>query len=177
MNTAGGHKGRFHSTWTAGNLPYYWDSMSGNSSLHVVDIKPATKEYRDVLRAFEKTMQRTGNQQLPVLELHQRQAQSQVGYTSIIRIQRIQNMSLYAQYMVKKKELDKSNAPGHQNEMQLFHGTSADACPKINQQGFNRSFSGKNGKRVFLTPKIIIIINTRPITHISPIGGVGTGCL
>ena len=128
--------------------------MSGNSTLHVVDIKPGTKEYQDVLRAFEKTMpcmQHTGNQlHGNQLFTHGRQpvrvAQSQVGYTSIVRIERIQNMSLYAQYMAKKKELDKSNPPGHQNEMQLFHGTSADICPKINQQGFNRSFSGKNGK-------------------------------
>ena len=114
--------------------------MSGDSTLHVVDIKPGTTEYQDVLMRFEKTMHCTGNQPVGI------QAQSKAGYTSIIKIQRIQNMSLYAQYMAKKNELDKSNPPGHQNEMQLFHGTSVETCPKINQQGFNRSFSGKNGK-------------------------------
>ena len=67
-------------------------------------------------------------------------------YSSIIKIQRIQNLVLYGQYMAKKKNMDKNNTPGHANEMLLFHGSSADTCPKINLQGFNRSFSGKNGK-------------------------------
>ena len=67
-------------------------------------------------------------------------------YNSIIKIERIQNLVLYGQYMAKKRVMDKTNPSGHQNEMSLFHGTSADTCLKINQQGFNRSFSGRNGK-------------------------------
>ena len=67
-------------------------------------------------------------------------------YNGIVKIQRIQNPMLYAQYIAKKKVMKKHNLPGFQNEQRLFHGTPADICPKINQQGFNRSFAGKNGK-------------------------------
>jgi RNA:NAD 2'-phosphotransferase (TPT1/KptA family) len=31
------------------------------------------------------------------------------------------------------------------NEKQLFHGTATDTCESINQNGFNRSYGGKNG--------------------------------
>lgn len=123
--------------------------MPGNTSLHVVDLKPGCKEYQDVLMNFEKTMQSTspmpgGGQ--TVLAALSSLSVLQATYTSIIRIQRIQNLALYTQYIAKKSEMDKNNKSGHQNEMQLFHGTAVDTCPKINQQGFNRSFSGKNGK-------------------------------
>ena len=94
--------------------------------MHVVDLKSDSKEYKDVLKEFDRTMANA--------------------YRSIKTIQRIQNPVLYAQYIAKKKEMDKFNPPGYKNELFLFHGTSADTCPKINQQGFNRSFSGKNGE-------------------------------
>lgn len=115
--------------------------MPANTSLHVVDIKPGSSEYQDVLQSFKKTMvtQASLGQVGNVVQVPS-------AYNSIIKIQRIQNLVLYAQYIAKKKEMDKSNSPGHQNEMQLFHGTAPNTCLKINQQGFNRSFSGKNGK-------------------------------
>jgi len=72
-----------------------------------------------------------------------------VNYNSIVKIQRIQNPMLYSQYNAKKKDMDKHNPTGHQNEWRLFHGTPGNVCPKINQQGFNRSFAGKNGKGGF----------------------------
>jgi hypothetical protein len=34
--------------------------------------------------------------------------------------------------------------PGSQNELFLFHGTSADALESINQRGFDRSMAGKH---------------------------------
>ena len=45
--------------------------------------------------------------------------------------------------------MDKQNPLGHQNEKKLFHGTASDVCEKINAQGFNRTFAGKNGKSPF----------------------------
>lgn len=127
--------------------------MPKSSSLHVVDLDSSSAEYQDVIAKFEQTMQKSttvsgnGGQ-----------------YTSITKIQRIQNLVLYAQYIAKKKDMDRSNKPGHQNEMRLFHGTSADTCPKINQQGFNRSFSGKNGKITLYTCYIFIWL-VSVITH------------
>ena len=135
-----------------GDIPAYWDNRPGNPSLHLVDLKTDSQEYKRVLDNFEKTMQKTqaplhsnslyAQTQVPVPSLRATMGSS---YTSIVKIQRVQNLVLYAQFMAKKKEMDKNNSAGHQNEMWLFHGTTADTCPKINQQGFNRSFSGKNG--------------------------------
>jgi poly [ADP-ribose] polymerase 10/14/15 len=64
-------------------------------------------------------------------------------YEQIIRIERIQNPALYLQFIDRKKKMDKVNPKGHQNERSLFHGTTVDTCPKINQNGFNRSYTGR----------------------------------
>ena len=108
-----------------GERPSTWDQMPVDSALYVVDLPSSSTEYTDTKQMFDQTM--AG------------------GYTSILKIQRIQNPALYFQYIVRKKEMDKHNTPGHQNERRLFHGTSVDTCPKVNQSGFNRSFAGKNG--------------------------------
>ena len=111
--------------------PSHWEPMPVDSTgkkeeyVHIVDLDPGCSEYQDVLKEFDKTMKSA--------------------YQNI-KIQRIQNPTLYGQYVARRKEMDKQNPPGHQNERLLFHGTSADTVPKINLQGFNRGFSGKNGK-------------------------------
>ena len=105
--------------------PSTWDQMPVDVPLHVVDLLSSNAEYVDTKQRFDHSM--SGR------------------YTSIVKIQRIQNPALYFQFIVRKKEMDKHNPPGHQNEHRLFHGTSVDTCPKINQSGFNRSFAGKNG--------------------------------
>ena len=76
-------------------------------------------------------------------------------YNSIIRIQRIQNRVLYSQYAARKKAMEDSNLAGYQIERKLFHGTKPDTCPKVNEQGFNRSFAGANG--------IFLLLLTGPI--------------
>ena len=101
--------------------------MPKDKTLHIVTLDSKSKKYTDVLKGFEATMQAGSS------------------YKSIIKIQRIQNRVLYSQYAARKKFVDDSNPTGHENERMLFHGTAADTCPKVNQQGFNRSFAGKNG--------------------------------
>ena len=103
---------------------------SKEAALHCADLPVGSKEYNEVLQEFDKSMKPGGVAR----------------YTQIVKIQRIQNPMLYAQYIAKKKDMEKHNPPGYQNEKRLFHGTPADVCPKINQQGFNRSFAGKNGE-------------------------------
>ena len=141
------------------------DPQTGKEvALHCVDLTPGSKEYNKVLREFDKTMAPAqtpsgatfGGPMLAAVPtattigFHQPAVpnlyQHAVTYKSIVRIQRIQNPMLYFQYIVIKKDMEKHNPPGHQNEKRLFHGTPANACPKINQQGFNRSFAGKNGE-------------------------------
>ena len=64
--------------------------------------------------------------------------------TIIIQIQRIQSKDQWQKYAVQKQMLDKKY-PQSTNEMDLYHGTTAEICQKVNSNGFNRSFCGKNG--------------------------------
>uniref|UniRef100_A0A8C5FI42 Poly [ADP-ribose] polymerase n=1 Tax=Gadus morhua TaxID=8049 RepID=A0A8C5FI42_GADMO len=59
-------------------------------------------------------------------------------------IQRIQNKDQWQRYAVNKQMLD-NQYPLNMNEMDLYHGTTAETCQKVNSNGFNRSFCGKNG--------------------------------
>lgn len=95
--------------------------------LRVVDLATSSKGYRFALAEFNKTMTRGRN------------------YTSIVKIQRVQNPSLYQQYASKKKSLDSRNPSSVQNERWLFHGIMERAISHINQTNFNRSFRGQNG--------------------------------
>ena len=135
--------------------PPHWDPMpidpqTGKEvALHCIDLTPGSKEYRKILQEFDKTMapaaMPTGitiGGPTPAFV----QPASNANYNTIVKIQRIQNPMLYSQYITKKKDMEKHNPPGHRNEWRLFHGTPVDVCPKINQQGFNRNFAGKNGK-------------------------------
>ena len=62
----------------------------------------------------------------------------------IITIKRIQNPALYYQYVVKRHAMKYKNST--LLERKLFHGTTYETIEKINAQGFNRSFAGKNGE-------------------------------
>ena len=111
------------------DIPDNWDPMpvdvnGKDKPVHLVALKVGSTEYNNVEKEFNKTMAK-----------------------QILGIQRIQNPVLYQQYAVRKKKMDKQNSLG-QNERWLWHGTSPDTIDKINTQGFNRSFAGKNGKLI-----------------------------
>ena len=112
--------------------PENWDPMPVDSNgiekhVHLIPLTADSPEYNSVESQFNKTMTKGNN------------------YKQIVSIQRIQNPVLYHQFMVRKKEMEKRNPSGYQNERWLFHGTTSDALDHINTQGFNRSFAGKNG--------------------------------
>ena len=65
---------------------------------------------------------------------------------NILKIQRIQNPQLYKSYLAKKESMKKTAGQNSFNELDLFHGTSPHSVPEINENGFNRSFAGVNGK-------------------------------
>ena len=109
-----------------GGLPDDWDSME-EVPLRVVDVPPGSDGYQFALAQFHKTMTQGTN------------------YSSILKIQRIQNPALYGQYAAKKTHLDAHNPKGVQNERWLFHGTKETSVAKINKTNFNRSFRGQNG--------------------------------
>ncbi|NXP05277.1 PAR14 polymerase, partial [Thinocorus orbignyianus] len=98
-------------------LPPTWDDMQ-NQRLKIVELKPETKEYKDVQEKFMKTC--------PL---------------KILKIERIQNPYFWKAYQIKKCEMDNKN--GHtNNERLLFHGTSKESLTLINNYGFNRSYAG-----------------------------------
>ena len=72
---------------------------------------------------------------------------STLPFTPIIKIQRIQNPLLYAQFSARKKVM--MNISGTANQQRLFHGTNFSSSEKINNNGFDRSFAGRHGKTVF----------------------------
>ena len=112
--------------------PSGWDKMPTDVNgkevaVHLVTLKNSSQEYKRVESQFNTTM-RVGSQ-----------------YSQIQSIQRLQNPILYGQYVARKKEMDKRNPSGHQNELWLWHGTGSNVLNNINTQGFNRSFQGIHG--------------------------------
>lgn len=70
---------------------------------------------------------------------------------SVVKIERVENMSLWQSFAVKRQTvLQRDGDPSKAAQLErvwLFHGTSPDTVPKIVNQGFNRSFCGKNATR------------------------------
>ncbi|KAM4626656.1 protein mono-ADP-ribosyltransferase PARP14-like [Discoglossus pictus] len=100
------------------NLPKHWNQM--NKQLEVVAVSPGTQEYTDIQNKFARTCNMT-----------------------IITIERVQNQHLWLSYQIKQQAMDAKNGKMN-NEKQLFHGTAPDTVKQINNNGFNRSFAGKN---------------------------------
>uniref|UniRef100_A0A673KLI6 Poly [ADP-ribose] polymerase n=1 Tax=Sinocyclocheilus rhinocerous TaxID=307959 RepID=A0A673KLI6_9TELE len=103
------------------SLPSNWEDMKGQSVV-LIELNAGSQEFTDVEKEFRKT-----------------------GLSSnIIKIERVQNCSLWRNYMIKKEELEDKNKHKN-NEKHLFHGTGPHTTDQINNQGFNRSFAGMNG--------------------------------
>ncbi|XP_037254015.1 protein mono-ADP-ribosyltransferase PARP14-like isoform X2 [Falco rusticolus] len=99
-------------------LPATWDDMQ-NQRLKIVELKPETREYRDVQEKFLSTCQSL----------------------KIEKIERVQNPFFWKTYQIKKREMDNKNG-NKNNERLLFHGTSKESLTLINNYGFNRSYAG-----------------------------------
>lgn len=99
-------------------LPPTWDPME-NEQPKIVELKPNSKEYKDVQERFLRTCQSF----------------------KIEKIERVQNPYFWKAYQIKKCEMDKKNG-SRKNEKKLFHGTSKESLTLINKHGFNRSYAG-----------------------------------
>ena len=76
----------------------------------------------------------------------------------VINVERIQNVAMWQSYVVKRQTIcyrEKNQIGGEDDALQqkaldrferkwLFHGSNYEVVDKILQQGFNRSFCGKN---------------------------------
>ncbi|KAJ1175758.1 hypothetical protein NDU88_001044, partial [Pleurodeles waltl] len=58
-------------------------------------------------------------------------------------MERVQNVFLWKNYMIKKMSIDTKNG-SQNNEKLLFHGTAQAHLTTIQTFGFNRSFAGMN---------------------------------
>ncbi|XP_068805229.1 protein mono-ADP-ribosyltransferase PARP14 isoform X2 [Struthio camelus] len=105
-------------------LPTKWEDMK-EERVRVVNLPPASQEYLDVKKAFQKTC-----------PSH-----------TIEKIERIQNPFLWQTYQLKKRSLDIKNK-NQNNEKLLFHGTAGSSLSTINYNGFNRGFAGKNAAAI-----------------------------
>ena len=128
-------------------LPPAWSAGGTAWSVGVTDEQLAQKvlvgvgaERREVEEAFMRTLVGSG---ITVLDVH-----------------RVQNAELWKVYAVMRQTILERKAGADDTEVLLraerrwlFHGTDKDTVPKIIQQGFNRSFCGKNmtkyGKGVY----------------------------
>ena len=120
-----------------GQRPDNWVDIPKQATVICVDLQADDFEYKQVLVAFNKTM------------ISGRRKK----YSCIVKIQRVQNPRLYGLYQKAREEMERANPPGHRNERQLFHGTDVNSMKKINANGFNRSYAGKNGKCTFVALK------------------------
>ena len=119
--------------------PKYWDDVKDPLVVEYFKLDPRSDEFQRAAGVF-------------LLEDDLRKR------CDILSIERVQNISLWQSYCVKKsatvaREADPAAATRKYVRCWLFHGAPGDVVPKILQQGFNRSFCGKNatffGKGVY----------------------------
>ncbi|XP_041369437.1 protein mono-ADP-ribosyltransferase PARP15-like [Gigantopelta aegis] len=103
-------------------IPQEWSLMGKTDFYKLVQVLPGTTEYQTVEQNFSSSLQQA---------------------VTIVKIERIQNKTLYYQYFAMKNRYEVQNQ-GIQNERILWHGTSSDVITCINTYGFNRSYCGKN---------------------------------
>jgi poly [ADP-ribose] polymerase 10/14/15 len=100
--------------------------MSTSERYKLVDIAPEDSEYIKIKQLAEST----ANGKLHL----------------VLKIERIQNVSVYKQYMTRKSLMD-GLQPNIENERRLWHGTDSVAMDNMIRGGFNRSYCGKNAAK------------------------------
>ncbi|XP_036430864.1 uncharacterized protein LOC118810864 [Colossoma macropomum] len=106
--------------------PPTWTKMDGKE-LKIITLHPDSTEYKKIENDFLRSSRHES-----------------VSAMQVVKIQRIQNMQQWQRYSVLKETADKKY-PNQINERFLYHGTTKEFSQKISKNGFNRSFSGRNG--------------------------------
>ncbi|KAL1267282.1 hypothetical protein QQF64_032645 [Cirrhinus molitorella] len=105
--------------------PPTWTKMDGRD-LEIITLQSNSSEYKNIEKAFLKSSKHPD-----------------VSPVQVQQIDRIQCQSQWQRYCVLKQNVDRKY-PKQTNERLLYHGTTSDICQKINKNGFNRSFCGRN---------------------------------
>jgi ABC-type branched-subunit amino acid transport system substrate-binding protein/type II secretory pathway pseudopilin PulG len=129
--------------------PTTWEMDSSKTAKVVegrITVPSGTQEYQEVVNYFTVAMHGQRNN------------------VKVTQVERIQNLALWQTFAVKKQTIKARDTKMPQHRVnndnvvedldrQLFHGTTEDVIPKIEKQGFNRAFAGRNavayGKGVY----------------------------
>lgn len=126
-------------------LPPTWSPMRDSMTADMVELPEGVEKSR----VQEYFLSKLGNYR---------------SHARVVRVKRVQNVSMWQSYAVKRRlvvereerSMGKADAGDTLSTIErawLFHGTTEDIMPKITQQGFNRSFCGRNatmfGKGVY----------------------------
>ena len=138
------------------DAPTSWDPVADPTVVQLQDLNRSDEEYQAVVTAFKRTLKPPKfNRKV-----------------TVVKVQRIQNLAMWQSYVVKRQTIcyretgHKSSRDANASEADiqrralkrferfwLWHGTNIEVMDKIMQQGFNRSFCGKNatvyGKGVY----------------------------
>ncbi|XP_027698809.1 uncharacterized protein LOC114028732 [Vombatus ursinus] len=104
------------------SIPEHWEPMN-DDPVKIVKLPPNLVEYQRVAKKFKHSMDKS----------------------TILKIERIQNPYLWTSYIYKRNWMEKKNPPGIQNEKFLFHGTPAQNCSSIIENGL-KSTCRENGR-------------------------------
>ncbi|NXQ15399.1 PAR12 polymerase, partial [Peucedramus taeniatus] len=104
--------------------PSHWDASAlPDLGYKAVVISNATSEYNEIKQLFHQTMKNY----------------------SILKIQRIQNPSLWKVFQWQKEKMKRENGGKEVQEKRLFHGTDVTSMETICSQNFDWRICGSNG--------------------------------
>lgn len=122
--------------------PSHWDAIVDPTVAQRHELQQGNDERDAVVKAFMATLNRPGGK--------------------VLKVERIQNLAMWQSYVVKRQTICyretgniASSSDDEKDNIQrkalerferrwLWHGSNKDVMDKILQQGFNRSFCGKN---------------------------------
>ncbi|CAF1575154.1 unnamed protein product, partial [Didymodactylos carnosus] len=103
-------------------LPETWEKSTDENKILFI-VPSSSNEHKTIVNGFDQTMKGK--------------------YTQIIKIERIQNIHWYSQYMVHSHHFKKRL--NSDTEKRLYHGCPEKSANLIMEDCFNRSFAGVNG--------------------------------
>ncbi|KAL3864547.1 hypothetical protein ACJMK2_006219 [Sinanodonta woodiana] len=121
----------------ARSLPDFWMEMKSDETIRLVNISNQDPEYTNLETTF-MTECKTGSYANRIPNL---------ATMKVLKIQRIQNRTLYQQYAAKKQLMVQhyKDKPNVKVEWKAWHGTAEKNVESIYTHGFNRSYCGAHG--------------------------------
>lgn len=133
------------------DAPSNWDPVTEATVAQKHEVKEGHPEYDAVVQSFMSTLNKNK--------------------VKVVKVERIQNLSMYQSYVVKRSTIcyreaghDTSDKEAQRRALErferswLWHGSNVEVVGKILNQGFNRSFCGKNatayGKGVYFAVRV-----------------------